>query len=275
MIGDTWNIVVTTPDAVAGDYPNILRQMADLEYSAVVIRGFYALEHCAEVVRRIESDTTGLVDVKEYVTTGGDKLELRYIGPGLGRYVTDREGFFRESRLSDGKFERLYDGLPDARVMVREMIGRLLPDLEVIVAEEDGELYSDAVIRIAVEGDSAALHRDSAMEYFKGWMVSQFPTQFSALVCLQMAESGGELHVFKRRWTPEDDARKVEGATGYPPSIVEGAPLSTIVPQEGDLYIFHPEIFHDIAPMFGPRNRITQGIFFAMSDSDKRVVTWG
>ena len=275
MIGDTWNIVVTTPDAVARDYPNILQQMADLEYSAVVIRGFYALEHCAEVVRRIESDTTGLVDVKEYVTTGGDKLELRYIGPGLGRYVTDQEGFFRESRLSDGKFERLYDGLPDARVMVREMIGRLLPDREVIVAEEDGELYSDAVIRIAVEGDSAALHRDSAMEYFKGWMVSQFPTQFSALVCLQMAESGGELHVFKRRWTPEDDARKVDGATGYPPSIVEGAPLSTIVPQEGDLYIFHPEIFHDIAPMFGPRNRITQGIFFAMSDTDKRVVTWG
>ena len=275
MHGDTWNIVVTTPAAVSRDYPNILRQMAALEYSAVVIRGFYPLNHCAEVVRRIESDTTGLVDVKEYVTTGGDKLELRYIGPGLGRYVSDREGFFRESRLSDGKFERLYDGFPDARVMVREMIGRLLPDREVIVPEEDGELYSDAVIRIAVEGDSAALHRDSAMEYFKGWMVSQFPTQFSALVCLQMAESGGELHVYKRRWTPEDDARKVDGATGYPPSLVEDVPDSTIIPQEGDLYIFHPEIFHDIAPMFGPRNRITQGIFFAMSDTDKRVVTWG
>ena len=159
--------------------------------------------------------------------------------------------------------------------MVREVIGRLLPDREVIVPDEDGERYSDAVIRIAVEGDSAALHRDSAMEYFKGWMVSQFPTQFSALVCLQMAESGGELHVYKRRWTPEDDARKVDGATGYPPSLVEGSALSTIVPQEGDLYIFHPEIFHDIAPMYGPRNRITQGIFFAMSDTDERVVTWG
>ena len=182
MTDDTWNIVVTTPDTVVRDYPNILQQMADLKYSAVVIRGFYALDHCAEIVRRIQADTTGLVDVKEYATTEGEKLELRYIGPGLGRYVNDREGFFRESRLSDEKFERLYNGLPDARVMVREMIGRLLPDREVIVPEEDGERYSDAVIRIAVEGDSAALHRDSAMEYFKGWMVSQFPTQFSALV---------------------------------------------------------------------------------------------
>ena len=113
MNEDTWNIVVTTPDAVARDYPNILQQMADLEHSAVIIRGFYPLDHCAEMVRRIESDTTGLVDAKKYVTTGGNKLELRYIGPGLERYVRDREGFFREPRLSDRKFERLfYDGLP-------------------------------------------------------------------------------------------------------------------------------------------------------------------
>ena len=87
MTDDTWNIVVTTPDTVVRDYPNILQQMADLKYSAVVIREFYPLEHCAEVVRRIEADTTGLVDVKEYVTADGDKLQLRYIGPGLGRYV--------------------------------------------------------------------------------------------------------------------------------------------------------------------------------------------
>jgi|GEM_PF-225858 hypothetical protein len=275
MTDTNWNIALTTPDAVVRDYPDILQRLADLEYAAVVIRGFYDLDDCAEVVRRIEADTTGLVDVKEYATTGGDKLELRYIGPGLGRYVRDREGFFRESRLSDEKFERLYDALPDARVMVRDMIGRLLPDREVIVPDEEGERYSDAVVRIAKEGDSAALHRDSAMEYFKGWMVSQFPTQFSSLVCFQWPESGGELFVYKKRWQPEHDEMKVEGATGYPPSVVEGAPVCKITPQEGDLYIFHPEIFHDIAPMYGPRNRITQGIFFAMSDTDKRVVTWG
>lgn len=270
MTTTTWDIVLTTPATVVRDYPNILQKMADLEYAAVVIRGFYNLEDCSEVVRRIEADTTGLVDVKEYVTTGGDKLELRYIGPGLGRYGCDREGFFRESCLSDGKFERLYDGLPDARVMAREMIGKLLPDREVIVPDEDGNVYSDAVVRIAMEGDAAALHRDSAMEYFKGWMVSQFPTQFSSLVCFQWPESGGELFVYRKRWVPEHDEMRVEGATGYPQSILEDAPVCTITPEEGDLYIFH-----DIAPMFGPRNRITQGIFFAMSDMDKRVVTWG
>ena len=74
---------------------------------------------------------------------------------------------------------------------------------------------------------------------------------------------------------PQDDERKVEGSTGYPYSVVEGVEACTFRPREGDLYIFHPEIFHDISACFGPRNRINQGIFFAISPADNRVVTWG
>ena len=208
-----WRPAVTTPDRVAQDFPDILHELADLKWAVVVVRGFYALEDCREVVARIERDREGLVTIKEYRTADGEKLQFRYIGPGLGQYAKDREGFFRESRLADAKFERLYDGLPDPRKMVRETIGRLLPGRQVIVAHEDGVHYGDAVIRNMMEGDPSALHRDSAMTYFKGWMVSQFPTQFSSLVCFQMPESGGELSVFKQRWTPEDDARKPMGAT--------------------------------------------------------------
>ena len=54
----------------------------------------------------------------------------------------------------------------------------------------------------------SALHRDSAMNYFKGWQISSYPTQFSALVCFQMPESGGELTVYKKRWQPQDDLAK-------------------------------------------------------------------
>ena len=275
MTNAGWKPAVTTPDRVVQDFPDILHEMADLKWAAVVVRGFYAIEHCREVVSRIERYGEELVSIKEFQTVAGEKLQLRYIGPGLGQYVKDREGFFRESRLADAKFERLYDGLPDPREMVRDMIGRLLPGREVIVAHEDGVAYGDAVVRNMVEGDPSALHRDSAMNYFKGWMVSQFPTQFSSLVSFQMPEAGGELSVFKQRWTPEDDARKPMGATGYDSSIVEGAEEFTFRPHEGDLYIFHPEIFHDIGPVVGSRARINQGIFFAISPTDNRVVTWG
>ena len=51
--------------------------------------------------------------------------------------------------------------------------------------------------------------------------------------------------------------------------------MCTIRPQEGDLYIFHPEVFHDIATSHGARSRINQGIFIAISPHDNRVVTWG
>ena len=270
-----WGVIYTTPGRLVQDYPNILHDIADLKYAILVVRGFYKPEYCREIVTRIGSDKTGMVTVKEYQNAAGGKLSLRYIGPGLGQYVDDREGFFRESRFADSKFNRLYDGLPDPRVMVRETISTLLPERDVVVADEDGEVYGDAVVRTFVEGDASALHRDSAMNYFKGWMVSQFPTQFSALVTYQMSESGGDLSVFRKRWTLEDDERIVEGSTGYPDAVVDGVDKCTFRSKVGDLYIFHPEVFHNISPCIGSTNRINQGIFFATSPTDNRVVTWG
>ena len=270
-----WTVALTTSDRLVQDFPNVLHQLADLDWAAVVIRDFYPPEHCREVAARIARDADYLVTTKEYANAAGAKVELRFIGPGLGQYVGDREGYFREARLAGPKMEKLYSGLPDPRKMVRDSIAQLLPGREVIVGNEDGLTYSDAVVRVMMEGDQSALHRDSAMTYFKGWMVSQFPTQFSALVCFQMSESGGELIVYKQRWTPEDDETRAKGVTGFDDSIVEGAVSCVIRPQEGDLYIFHPEIYHDISPMTGPRNRITQGIFFAISPDDNRVVSWG
>jgi hypothetical protein len=275
MTDNDWGIASTTPQRLVQDYPNILQDMADLKYAVLSVSGFYKSEYCREIVARIDRDQTGMVTVKEYQNAAGGKLSLRYIGPGLGQYADDRGGFFEESRLADAKFHRLYEGLPDPRVMVRETIGKLLPGRDVVIADEDGERYGDAVIRTFVQGDATALHRDSAMNYFKGWMVSQFPTQFSALVTYQMSESGGDLSVFKKRWTPEDDDRRVEGSTGYSYAVVDGVDQCTFRPNVGDLYIFHPEVFHDISACIGSTNRINQGIFFAISPTDNRVVTWG
>ena len=272
---NSWPIAITTPDQVVENFPDVLHELANLEWAAVVIRNFYAPEHCQEVVDRIRNNSERLVTTKEYANSAGAKVALRYIGPGLGQYHNDRESYFRESRLADHKLVSLYTDLPDPRKMVRDMIGKLLPGREVVIGSEDGIPYSDAVVRIMVEGDQSALHRDSALTYFKGWMVSQYPTQFSSLVCFQMSDSGGELVVYKRRWKLEDDDQKQEGVTGFPYSIIDGAESCMITPQQGDLYIFHPEIFHDIRPMQGSLDRITQGIFFAISPDDNRVVSWG
>ena len=165
---------------------------------------------------RIEQDPERFVTIKEFVNAEGEEIALRYVGPGLGQYVDDREGFFRESRLADSKFDLLYGGLPDPRVMVREMLGRLLPGRQVIVAHEDGVPYGDAVVRMMLDGDASALHRDSAMTYFKGWMVSQFPTQFSSLVCFQMPEAGGELSVFSGAGRPRTTRGSRRGRRATP-----------------------------------------------------------
>lgn len=270
-----WPIAFSTTDRVAEDFPNILQELVDLKWPAVVIKNFYPINHCKEVSRRINTSSHNLVTVKEYSNAASEKVSLRYIGPGLGQYVSDRATYFRETKLAYSKFIRLYQDLPDPREMVRNKISKLLPNKNIVIAQEKNEQCSAAVVRIMVEGDMSALHRDSAMNYFKGWQISKYPTQFSALVCFQMAEDGGELTVYRKRWNPKDDLAKEEGITGYPNSIVADAESSIIKPEEGDLYIFHPEIYHDIKPMKGTRDRITQGIFFATSENDQKVVSWG
>ena len=271
----SWPIAVTTTATIEKDFPNILQELVDLKWSAVVIKNFYPIAYCQEICRRINNDSDNLVTVKEYSNADGNKVSLRYIGPGLGQYVSDPATYFNETKIAYPKFNTLYNGIPDPRKMVRDQLGKLLPDKQVIIAKEKDRECLDSVVRIMVDGDMSALHRDSAMNYFKGWQISRYPTQFSALVCFQMAESGGELTVYKKRWQPKDDLAQEEGVTGYPNSLVSDAESSTITPEEGDLYIFHPEIYHDINPMQGNKQRITQGIFFAISKEDKVAVSWG
>ena len=46
-----WDIVLTTPESVAQEHPNILSEMANLDHAAVVIRDFYSPRYCEEVVQ--------------------------------------------------------------------------------------------------------------------------------------------------------------------------------------------------------------------------------
>ena len=121
----SWPIAVTTADKIEKDFPNILQELVDLKWSAVVIKNFYPIVHCQEICQRINDDAENLVTVKEYSNAAGDKVSLRYIGPGLGQYVSDKEIYFNDTNLAHTKFNKLYKGLPDPRKMVRDQLGKL------------------------------------------------------------------------------------------------------------------------------------------------------
>jgi hypothetical protein len=130
------------------------------------------------------------------------------------------------------------------------------------------------VVRIHGDGEGAPIHRDRALADAQGWTVSQFHTQLSAVLSLQKPESGGELVIYRRGWTPADDALKKQGTLGYPEQLVAGADACIVEAQEGDLYIFNAGFFHEIRASYGPRLRVTLGTFFAFSPDDPRVIFW-
>ena len=149
----SWPIAFSTTDKIDKDFPNILKDLVDLKWSAVMIKNFYPIANCREICRRINTDSANLVTVKEYSNSEGNKVSLRYIGPGLGQYVSDQETYFKETKLAYAKFDKLYKDLPDPRKMVRDEIGKLLPDKKIVIAKEKDQQCSDAVVRIMVDGD--------------------------------------------------------------------------------------------------------------------------
>ena len=164
--------------------------------------------------------------------------------------------------------------MPDPRAQVRALVAQLMPHKRVGIAEEDGRCYSSAVVRVHGDGDAAPVHRDKALADADGWRVSQLTTQLSAVLCLQKPERGGELVMYRRMWTEEDEAHKALGTLGYPKTLVTDVESCTIGAREGDLYIINPSLFHEIKATHGQRRRMTLGTFFGFADATPELLFW-
>jgi hypothetical protein len=94
------------------------------------------------------------------------------------------------------------------------------------------------------------------------------------VLCLQRPERGGELVMYRRMWTAEDEAHKARGTLGYPSTLVRDAERCAIAANQGDLYIINPSLFHEIKATHGARRRMTLGTFFGFSETSSDVLFW-
>ena len=65
-----WPIAFSTAAKIDKDFPNILKDLVDLKWSAVVIKKFYPIAHSQEICRRIndiEAGKTELLDADEAI----------------------------------------------------------------------------------------------------------------------------------------------------------------------------------------------------------------
>jgi hypothetical protein len=116
----------------------------------------------------------------------------------------------------------------------------------------------------------AAIHFDEINQEFPGGADDTPVAQLAYNAYLQMPEAGGELEVIRRRWQPEDEARR--GPYFYPEEIVAGHPRATVLAEVGDVILFDPRQFHRIRPGRGSGRRITFSFFVGLSGAGELLV---
>ena len=121
--------------------------------------------------------------------------------------------------------------------------------------------YSNAVIRIHQNGDSVHLHRDNSNFEMPEYEVSHFKNQMSAILYLQSPCHGGDLTIYKKFWSKNDE-RMREPDFGYSSNLVKGLHHTSISPTTGNMVILNPKFYHQIETVFGNKPRITLGFFF-------------
>lgn len=103
---------------------------------------------------------------------------------------------------------------------------------------------------IRAMGAKSTLHFDYAPKQLEGWSVADAEEQFGLVLYLQMPTEGGELNIYDRPWSPEDEVynndRVEKGTFGFTEGFLGGTPYTSLLPSEGDLVVFKTRNFHQV-----------------------------
>ena len=265
MTQQSWPLV-TLENGTAALGPAALQELVEGRIALVRFKGALAPDVAAHASAAVLG---AQATVNRY-----SNAALTTVGPYLANRLSSPAGYFAEATRTDQLFP---EPGRDPRAIARNLLAETFGLRALDVLSEPGEgPYAPAVARVHADGVSNPLHNDHIARdaVGSGLRVAAVSAQLSCVVCLQECGAGGELEVFRRPWSPEDEAWKVRGGLGYRDEVVAGAPRLRFAPATGDIYVLNPTLYHAIVAVSG-RTRVTLGFFFGLfADRPGEAFAW-
>lgn len=246
----------------------LLERLVHGESAVVVLRGLLPQAEFAAAATALTTLMDG-ASTARYVNG-----TLTTIGPFLARYLSRIDDYFRDADEAAARFAQADFTLAE-RVRARLCAVLGLRGMEP-AREGDGRRYGESVVRLHADGIRNPLHNDNIMRDAAGTglALAELDHQLSCVVCIQECDTGGELKIYRKPWSPDDEAHKIDGGLGYRHEVVAGAPCHTFKPSTGDVYLINPTYYHEIERV-GGASRLTLGFFIGLSDdSPSDAVVW-
>lgn len=258
---------------------NCLDDFARHAIDGVIIREVYPPDYMQEISARIERHEPPFYifppfgepeAVRKFRHLYG--ITLVAAGQDLNRYFDVADSFraqcrelFRDHVDFEERISRIFDVFSGGRRVA-------LPQAA------DGRSYMPATIRILPEGSGIDLHCDNNLSHHPAYAhlktVCDVNNQLAFFLTISAPDEGGELMVYRRRWSQEDDAA-AEYVVSKNDSMVEDCDWVALKPQPGDMIIFAGgRIYHRVTESVGPRPRHTIGGFLTRALESEAVHYW-
>ena len=200
--------------------------------------------------------------------------KLRYIGPFLMAYTTNKKKYFEDAKQTQKTFERIFCGIKNPITQIYETINNIFPNYSISLANEFQNYYSPAIIRIHEKGKSIPVHKDNVGYEGKEYALSDVDSQLSCVLHLQESENGGNLVVYDKQWKKKDEKyRNLD--FGYSSDLIKSNEFCKISNfNTGDLVIMNPNYYHRVTKITGNTSRITLAMFLGFYRKDCKIIAW-
>ena len=181
----------------------------------------------------------------------------------------DRELYFMEARATNELFSSALKGiLLPLRLFQRNLLEQCGWSSKLATDRVFGDYFA-GTLRSIEEG--TALHIDFAPYESPSWeMICSVDSQLSANVYIDSDLETGDLLIYDKAWTLEDERYRFKDRFGYDDAAVEARSRIAVKPALGAIVLFNSRFFHRVEATW--HRRLTYSFFFAIYGD--HIIMW-
>lgn len=256
-----------------------LDDFARHEIDGILIREVYPADYMREISARIERHEPPFY-IFPPLGEASEARKFRHLyGITLVAADQDLEEYFNVADSFRAQCRELFHDNVDFEERISHIFKVFSGGCPITLPQTpDGRSYMPATIRILPTGSGIDLHCDNNLSHHPTYAhlktVCDVSNQLAYFLTISAPDEGGELVVYRRHWSLEDDA-PTEYVMRKNSSMVEGYDCLTLKPRPGDMILFAGgRIYHRVTESVGPRARHTIGGFLTNALDDKTLYYW-
>ncbi len=263
-----WDVLQLGPDNSA-EACALLPELARNEIAAIKIGHFLGEQELAVIKANMEDKA-----IAWYANKTNEQGRIGINATGFSHEPDGKKKYFDATPAAEEDRDEIFEGTQSPISKILELFGHGF-DTKIATESELAEArYFAGLIRAM--GAKSTLHFDYAPKQLPGWSVANADEQFGLVLYLQMPAAGGELNIYDRPWTPEDERYNRDyvekGTFGFTEGFLGDTPYASVLPSEGDLVVFKTRNFHQVDEIKSDRPRL--GLTTFMSQQGGTLSLW-